>query len=246
MSIVNCYEDATRAAAYSALAYPGTYYLAFRDLPEIFRRLVTGTRALDFGCGTGRSTRFLRDHGFAATGIDIAPAMLRIATRLDPSGDYRLIENGRFRTLADAAYDLALAAFTFDNMPATAKAASLRQLARVLAPNGVLIAIVSSPELYLHEWASFSTKDFPENRLARDGDVVRDVMKDISDPRPIEDILCGDEAYARIFAEAGFRIVEKHRPLATPDEPYEWVNETRIAPWVIYVLRKPSALDPEP
>jgi len=22
------------------------------------------------------------------------------------------------------------------------------------------------------------------------------------------------------------------------DEPYEWVNETKIAPWVIYVLRK--------
>jgi len=27
------------------------------------------------------------------------------------------------------------------------------------------------------------------------------------------------------------------QPLAKGDEPYPWVNETRIAPWVIYVLR---------
>jgi hypothetical protein len=30
--------------------------------------------------------------------------------------------------------------------------------------------------------------------------------------------------------------VEMHKPLAKEDEPYEWINETKIAPWVIYVL----------
>ncbi|MFI5110059.1 MAG: hypothetical protein ACHP9S_10750 [Terriglobales bacterium] len=29
---------------------------------------MTGTKALDFGCGAGRSTRFLRKLGFNATG----------------------------------------------------------------------------------------------------------------------------------------------------------------------------------
>jgi len=28
------------------------------------------------------------------------------------------------------------------------------------------------------------------------------------------------------------------KPLGEEDEPFEWVNETKIAPWVIYVLRK--------
>jgi hypothetical protein len=32
--------------------------------------------------------------------------------------------------------------------------------------------------------------------------------------------------------------VKIYKPLAKENEPYRWVNETRIAPWVIYVLRK--------
>ena len=48
---------------------------------------------------------------------------------------------------------------------------------------------MSSPEIYLHEWASFSTKEYPENRFARSGDVVRIITKDFADRRPAEDIL---------------------------------------------------------
>jgi len=32
--------------------------------------------------------------------------------------------------------------------------------------------------------------------------------------------------------------VEVRKPLAKGDEPYVWISETRIAPWVIYVLRQ--------
>ncbi len=52
----NVYEDDERARAYATLQFPGTYYLGFRDLPALIRRYNHGRRALDFGCGTGRST----------------------------------------------------------------------------------------------------------------------------------------------------------------------------------------------
>ena len=29
-----------------------------------------------------------------------------------------------------------------------------------------------------------------------------------------------------------------YKPLATGDEPYQWISETNIAPWVIYVLER--------
>ena len=54
MSSLNVYNDARRADAYATLEFPGTYWLAFRDLPEIIARHVTGPVALDFGCGAGR------------------------------------------------------------------------------------------------------------------------------------------------------------------------------------------------
>jgi trans-aconitate methyltransferase len=60
----NCYADAERAEAYSKLEFARTYYLAYRDLPAIFHEHVRGKGAIDFGCGTGRSTRFLQKCGF--------------------------------------------------------------------------------------------------------------------------------------------------------------------------------------
>ena len=36
MGFSNVYEDAKRAEAYSKLEFPGTYYLAYRDLPKSF------------------------------------------------------------------------------------------------------------------------------------------------------------------------------------------------------------------
>jgi trans-aconitate methyltransferase len=55
----NSWDNQTRAESYSKLEFPNTYYLAYRDLPKIITAHVKGKCAIDFGCGTGRSTRFL-------------------------------------------------------------------------------------------------------------------------------------------------------------------------------------------
>ena len=116
MAFVNVYGDAVRAAAYAKLEFARTYYLAYRDLPEILATHVQGKRALDFGCGTGRSARFLRQHGFDVVGVDIAEHMIRKARELDAGGDYRLIADGDFSQLQKGAFDVVLSAFTFDNI----------------------------------------------------------------------------------------------------------------------------------
>jgi len=158
MEFSNSYEDAKRAEAYAKLEFPGTYYLAYRDLPEIIFEHVKGRKAVDFGCGAGRSTRFLQKLGFNTVGIDIAENMIKKARELDPKGDYRLIEEGDFSQFEDSAYDLALSAFTFDNIPTMEKKIkNFRELRRLLKSEGKIVNLVSSPEIYTHEWASFST-----------------------------------------------------------------------------------------
>jgi SAM-dependent methyltransferase len=117
MEFTNTYEDDEYASAYAKLEFPGTYYLAFRDLPAIFAAHVTGQEGLDFGCGAGRSTRFLRKLGFEAVGVDIAEPMVRRARAIDPEGDYRLVADGDLSALAGVSFDLVLAAFPFDNIP---------------------------------------------------------------------------------------------------------------------------------
>lgn len=252
VTFTNCYEDATRAQAYATLEFKNTYHLAYRDIPAILGEHVRGRKSLDFGCGTGRSTRFLRQHGFEVTGVDIAEDMIRKARELDPSGDYHLIQSnliqsndvqsndvGALSAFQSGAYDLVLAAFTFDNIVGKNndnKRRILQDLGRLLNQDGKLVLIVSRPEIYTHEWASFSTKDFPENQLAKSGDKVRIIVTDHADPRPVEDILWTDESYREVFKEARLRLLGKYEPLARGDEPYGWVSEVEIAPWAVYVL----------
>jgi hypothetical protein len=81
-------------------------------------------------------------------------------------------------------------------------------------------------------------RDFPENRYAKSGDIVKIIQTDTVDKRPVEDIICTDEDYRDLFKRAGLGLVRVYKPLAKDDEPYSWINETRIPPWVIYVLEK--------
>ncbi len=238
---VNCYESATRAEAYSKLEFANTYHLAFRDLPEIFRAHVKGTAALDFGCGTGRSTRFLVSLGFAVVGVDISQDMVGKARQIDPKGDYRLIPGDDMSALQREGFSLILSAFTFDNIPGMeTKLRLFGGLCELLKKDGILVNIVSTPEIYLNEWASFTTRDFPENRNAGPGDEVRIITTDFEDRSPAVDILWPHESYLEVYRRASLEMVEVRRPLAKGDEPYRWISETRIAPWAIYVLRRSS------
>lgn len=236
-SFRNVYEDERRASAYADLGYPGTYWLAFRDLPSLLERHVRGRVALDFGCGAGRSSRFLRDLGFIVLGVDVSEPMLARARERDAAGEYRRIPDGDLTALERRRFDLVFCAFTFDNIPGHEERLRLfEDLGGLLAEGGRLVNLVSAAELYTHEWASFATKDFPENRSAEAGDTVRIVMLDVPDRRPVEDVYWPDPAYRELYEAAGLELLETHRPLGRPSDPHEWVSETRVSPWAIYVL----------
>src|SRR6516162_6975247 len=164
--------------------------------------------------------------------------MVDQARTLDPAGDYRLVgDGGLLDEFAPDSFGVVFAAFTFDNIPTdVAKAGALSGLRTLLAPHGALFLVVSSPAIYINEWVSFSTKDFPENRDAHDGDRVRILMLDVPDRRPVEDVLCTDANYRRLFENAGLKLREMLSPLATGQEKIRWVSETTTAPWTIYGL----------
>jgi ubiquinone/menaquinone biosynthesis C-methylase UbiE len=238
MEFRNAYEETRRAAAYDELELGGTYHLVFRDLPRLLSECVTGTQAVDFGCGTGRSTRFLQQLGFETVGLDISAEMVAIARQRDPQGDYRVIEDGDFSSLDEHSSDLVVSAFTFDNIPGHERRIMLfTGLGRLLRPTGRLLSIVSRPEIYTHEWVTFSTREFPENAAARSGEVVRIAITAYSDDRPVEDILWTEEDYREVYREAGLEIERVERPLGTDDDDISWVSETEVSPWSIYILK---------
>jgi len=236
LDFINSYQDEIRAKAYAKLEFHNTYYLAFRDLLDLFKKHVKGNKAIDFGCGTGRSTRFLQKHGFDAIGIDISKYMIINAKKIDPIGKYYLIKDEDYSQFNNS-YDLILSAFTFDNIPLDKKTYLFSGLANLLKKDGRIVNLVSSPEMYTYEWSSFSTKDFPENKNAKSGDIVPIITTDFEDKRPCYDIFCSVKDYKKIYDESGLEIIDKIQPLANGKEPYKWINETTIAPWTIYVLK---------
>jgi ubiquinone/menaquinone biosynthesis C-methylase UbiE len=239
MEFNNVYENIKRAESYSKLEFPGTYYLAYRDIPELLLKHVKGRKAIDFGCGAGRSTKFLQKYGFDTIGIDISEAMIKKAKETDQKGAYWLIRNNNFDQLKRNYFDLVFSSFTFDNIPNTLNRIQiLKELGRLINDNGRIVLLESTPEIYINEWLSFSTKDFPENRYAKSGDKVKIIMTDVEDKRPVEDIIWFNQDYLDLFAKSDMLLIDTIKPLAKPEEPYQWVNETKIAPWVIYVLKK--------
>jgi len=239
MSSINVYEDSKRADSYSKLEFPGTYYLAYRDIPGLLKKHVNGNKAVDFGCGTGRSTRFLKKYGFDTIGIDISIDMITKAREFDPAGEYLLIENDNYEKLEINYYNLVLAGFTFDNIPGKKNRINiLGKLKEIINNEGTIVLLDSTPEIYINEWASFSTKDYSENKNAASGEKVRIIMKDVEDKRPVEDFIWFHEDYLELFKQTKLNLVETLKPLGKINEPIEWVNESRIAPWIIYVLKK--------
>ena len=236
---MNVYNDSKRASSYAKLKFPGTYHLAFRDLPMIIKEHIIGLEALDFGCGAGRSTRFIRNLGFQTIGVDISQTMIDEAYKTDPTGHYHLINDGELNGVSSKRFDLVFSAFTFDNIPGYEKKVILyKEFFRVLKPTGIVINLVSSPELYVNEWASFSTKDFTTNKTAKCGDKVYTIMNDVEDKRPVEDVFWPDDDYKKVYRLSGFDVANIYKPLASPDDPYIPVNENHTAPWTIYVLNK--------
>lgn len=113
-------------------------------LAEEFPAPAQGRRriVLDVGCGTGISASAFKD-AFPAdqvVGLDIAPQMVRIARRRDPSGACRFLLGDACRMpLSDASVD-AVAGHSFLYLVPD-RSAALREIRRVLRPGGRLVLL---------------------------------------------------------------------------------------------------------
>lgn len=231
----NPYHDPGLADVYSAFGYEGTYFLVARDLPKLIGRYVDGGTALDFACGAGRSTRLLKSLGFDAVGVDTSRAMLASARRSDPDGAYHLIGDDDLACLQGLSFDLVLSAFPFSSTNC------FDRICRMLVAfkhhavrGGCIIVIEPTPEFYTNEWFSF-TSDFFENSSAKSGDPVLAAFRTHPN-HAVTDFLWTDRDYRRAFKSAGLRVHETLRPLGRASDPYTWISEQGVAPWVMYAL----------
>lgn len=108
--------------------------------PEITGRALdlggwhAGERVLDLGCGCGASLALMRLRGIVAVGVDLSPKALAEARRNGPA----VAADGAALPFADGGFAGALAECSLGLMADLPR--TLRELRRVLAPGGRLVA----------------------------------------------------------------------------------------------------------
>lgn len=232
------YEE--HAKTYAKLGIEGTYFLAFRDINKLVKKYVTGKQALDYGCGTGRSSRLLRQFGFETIGVDISKDMLKEASSKDEEGRYIQIGSSKL-PFAEASFDLAFSSFVFLEVPNLDEMTGIfKEIRRVLNKGGHFIFITSSEHGYKGDWVSLSY-DFPENkRDFTSGDKVKLQLRDTD--IVLYDYYWTHRDFLGVFERSGLKLVELHQPKPQAKIGTEWRDETDAPPWSIYVLQNsPSA-----
>ena len=101
-------------------------------------RAAGGGPVADVGCGPGRITALLREHGLDAFGIDLSPAMIELARRDHPDVRFE-VGSMTDLDLPDASVAGLIAWYSLIHIPDDEIATVLAHFHRVLRPGGRLI-----------------------------------------------------------------------------------------------------------
>jgi SAM-dependent methyltransferase len=190
------------ADAFLAHASDGLYN-AHYDRPACLRLLgdVSGRTVLDVACGPGLYAAELVTRGARVIGLDLSPRMVELARERVPSGDFRVHDVATpLDWLPDASVDLVLFALAIEYVDE--RVAALRELCRVLRPDGALVLSRQHPT---SDWLRMGGRYF-------DVRVVEEVWQR---GWHLRYWLMPLERTCEELREAGFLIERVHEPLPT-------------------------------
>ena len=179
------------ADLFERLLVPAIFDRYARDLVERARPFGPSDRILDLGCGTGIVARVLRERLGGATrltGVDINASMLAKARSIAPEIPW--IEGSAMALpFDDRSFEVVLAQQVLQFVPD--RAAAVREMRRVLAPGGRVVASTWRPRSYqpLFEVAG----QIAEKHLGPDHDMRMSLDR---------------EELGALFAAAGFTNIE--------------------------------------
>lgn len=108
-------------------------------LIEVLRHISPQARLLDLGCGAGQDTRALRRAGFRVVGLDVSDPLLRYARRRSPR--LSLVQADiRYLPYVPDVFDGIWAAASLIHLPKSSIQTTLRALAHLTTPEGILAA----------------------------------------------------------------------------------------------------------
>ncbi|TCL70399.1 class I SAM-dependent methyltransferase [Rhizobium sp. BK251] len=178
------FADEYRALHANAIAASGETPEFFADykiadmVRHVRNRNVSAEKILDFGCGVGTSTPYFLKYfpDTQVVGVDVSRKSLEIAaSRFGSKAQYSLLENDAIRFPANT-FDVAFAACVFHHISWDEHDHWLREMWRVVKPNGIVTIFEHNPwnPLTLH---AVNTCEFDANAKLMNPFRLRAVLK---------------------------------------------------------------------
>lgn len=156
---------------YEALVRPFMGRMWWRIAGEVARRAPQGGSVADLGCGPGSILRRIRRlrPDIALMGTDIDPMMIRIAERRAQGQQITFaIASIEKQPVPDQSVDLAMSTLMFHHLQPETKRAAIREVRRILKPEGIfLLCDFSKPSekhwfLSLEFWRHIEPEIIPQ------------------------------------------------------------------------------------
>jgi SAM-dependent methyltransferase len=204
-------------------------YNALYERPGLIALLppVAGRRVLEAGCGSGPLAAWLVAHGAEVVGFDASAQLVEIArSRGLPGARFEVADLAEPLAFPDGAFDIAVAGLVMHYLRDWV--APLRELRRVLVPDGALVFSTHHPanELELSQTADYHATELLTDLWEKGGREfeVRFWRRPLS-------------AMFDAFAEAGFAVERVSEPQPLPEcrerFPEDWERLT-TRPWFLF------------
>lgn len=163
---------------------------------------------LDYGCGSGKVSRRLRDAGVAQViGVDISPTMIAKATAIGGDNLHFVHISDPRLSFESQHFDAAISCFLFINIPHRDELTRIAsEVARVLKPGGVYYILDTNPHSINIDYPTYRNGE--QDKTYRDGD-DRPVYLKVPGQQPLKimDKHWDLETYRHCFATAGLSLV---------------------------------------
>jgi SAM-dependent methyltransferase len=159
---VNAHQRTDCQASYDRVAdeYVRRIYDELKHKPldrQLLDRFAASVRdvgpACDMGCGPGHVARYLREQGVQVCGVDLSPEMVERARRLNEGIDFQTGDMMAL-TVPDGTWAGVAAFYSLIHIPHGDMVQALRELRRVLMPEGLLLLTfhIGDGTIHLDEW----------------------------------------------------------------------------------------------
>jgi SAM-dependent methyltransferase len=223
------------AKLYGSLEIEGTtYQIGFDAVAKILGD-ITGKTFLDFGCGTGRSVRFLEalgaQHVYA---VDHDQNMIDQALSQELHGVTFLRIDGPI-PLPDASIDGAVSMNVFIEIRTPdAMTRACAEIARTLRPDAPFILESSNPMAFGHTFRSYS---YPHAEPLQSGETTPCIVTTPGGQFVIEDTYWTEDDYVDAIEQVGLTVTTIDYP--RPRDPAAWsTDEASIPPCIVIEARK--------